>query len=58
MRLHQAFAVLGVGGVFDYCRTGGMRNGGGDTANGDILLSTDGFELGSSYTITLDMVKT
>lgn len=41
----------------DYGLTNGMPNGGGDTANGDILLSTLGFESGSSYNVTLEMVK-
>lgn len=44
-------------GEIDYDLTNGMPNAGGDTANGDILLSTLGFESGSSYTVRLRMVK-
>lgn len=43
---------------FDYSRITAMKNGGGDTANGDILFSTLGFDAGASYSVTLDMVKT
>lgn len=41
----------------DYDSIGGLVNGGDDTANGDILFSTLGFDVGSSYNITLEMVK-
>jgi hypothetical protein len=52
------FAVLPDGwGVIDYKRVGGLKNGGGHGAPGDILLSTVGFELGSSYMITLELVR-
>lgn len=42
---------------FDYEKIGGMVNGGGDTASGNILLSMLGFEAGSTYSIKLEMVK-
>jgi hypothetical protein len=51
------FLTLSGFDTIDYCKIGGMRNGGGDTANGDILLSTLGFDAGSTYSITLEMVK-
>lgn len=41
----------------DYDSIGGLVNGGDDTANGDILFSTLGFDVGSSYNITIEMVK-
>ena len=53
------FAMLPDGyGELDYTRIGGMKNGGGGGgATGDILLTTSGFELASSYTITFELVK-
>ena len=45
-------------GEIDYRKIGGMKprmDLGG--ATGNILLSTTGFDLGSSYTITIEMVK-
>lgn len=51
------FALLEGHDQFDYESIGGMVNGGGDTANGNILLSMLGFEAGSTYTIKLEMVK-
>ena len=50
------FLELATSGAFDYCRAP-LQNGGGDTASGDILLSTKGFELNSSYSITIEMKK-
>ena len=41
----------------DYKFIGGMNNGGSDTANGDILFSTLGFEAGSSYSVMIEMIK-
>lgn len=41
----------------DYSFIGGMPNGGGDTATGNILFSTVGFDAGSSYSIKLEMRK-
>lgn len=49
------FAILSIGEL-EYCRAP-LQNTGGDTATGDILLSTIGFELNSSYTIVLEMKK-
>lgn len=52
------FAMLPDGhGELDYRSIGGLKNGGGAGATGDILLTTTGFELGSSYTITFELVK-
>lgn len=51
------FANLTLVNNVDFDSIKGMVNGGGDTANGDILLSTLGFEAGSMYSLTLNMVK-
>ena len=51
------FLTLSSVNVFDYEKMGGQVNGGGDTANGDILLSTLGFDAGASYSVTLEMIK-
>lgn len=51
------FLNLSAFNALDYTSIGGMTNQGGDTANGDILLSTLGFDAGSSYTLTLEMEK-
>ena len=51
------FLVLSGYNVIDYTSVGGLANGGGDTANGDILVSTLGFDAGASYSIMLEMVK-
>jgi hypothetical protein len=51
------FLLLTDVNTVDYESIGGMPNGGDDTANGDILFSTLGFEAGSSYSITLEMTK-
>jgi hypothetical protein len=52
------FATLGDGNdVIDYSRISSLKNGGGKGATGDILLSTVGFELASSYMLTIDVVK-
>ena len=40
-----------------YEEIGGMPNGGGPTATGNILFSTIGFDSGSSYSVVLEMVK-
>ncbi len=42
---------------FDYSRITAMVNGGGDTATGDIMFSTLGFEAGAMYSITIEMIK-
>ena len=51
------FLELASVGLFNYARIGGMANGGGDTATGNILFTTMGFDAGSSYSIKLDMRK-
>lgn len=52
------FAMLPDGyGEIDYGRIGGLKNGGGGGATGDILLTTTGFELASSYMITFELTK-
>lgn len=52
------FAELTESGCpLDYRRINGLVNNGGDTATGNILLSTKGFELNSTYTIVLEMIK-
>ena len=53
------FAVLSGQGELDYLFVGGARNPGSQEplTSGDILLSTIGFESGSSYSIHLEMVK-
>lgn len=40
-----------------YDSINGLVNGGDDTANGDILFSTLGFDVGSNYNITIEMMK-
>jgi hypothetical protein len=40
-----------------YRKEGGLQNNADESRTGDILLSTEGFELDSSYTIKLEMVK-
>lgn len=40
----------------EYCRAP-LQNGATDSASGDILLSTKGFELNSSYSIKIEMKK-
>ncbi len=51
------FAVLSGQNILDYCFINGMVNSAGPGKNGDILLSTLGFEENSSYTIKLDLIK-
>ena len=51
------FLLLDGHDEFDYSSITAMKNGGGDTATGDILFTTLGFEAGSMYSITLEMVK-
>lgn len=48
--------LANVNGI-SYEGIGGLKNGGGDTATGDILFTTLGFEAGSSYSVTLEMTK-
>jgi hypothetical protein len=51
------FLTLSSVNIIDYTAIGGMTNGGGDTANGDILISTLGFDAGASYSVVLEMNK-
>lgn len=54
----QTFAVMqGVDHVYDYERFGGLWNDGGAGATGNILLSTQNFTVGSSYDLTIEMIK-
>ena len=54
----EDFLLLDGDGKFDFCKSGGLSNrASAETGNGDILLSTVGFDLGSSYSIKLDMTK-
>ena len=41
----------------DYKRINGITNGGGSYSTGNVLFSTKGFELGSTYSIVLHMRK-
>ena len=45
------------GAPIDYKRINGLVNGGGAGATGNILFSTKGFELNSTYSIILEMRK-
>lgn len=55
---HVAFQELTeAGGPFDYKRVRSLPNGGPDTATGNILFSTKGFELNSTYSILLELRK-
>ncbi len=54
---NKPFLTLSGFEEIEYYDIGGMTNGGGDTANGDILFSTLGFDSGSKYSIVLDMKK-
>lgn len=51
------FAILSGQNFFDYCNINGMTNSADMPNSGDILLSTMGFEVNSSYTIKLDLIK-
>lgn len=51
------FAALDGHDTIDAEPYGGIINKGGPSATGDILLSTAGFELNSTYTLILEMVK-
>jgi hypothetical protein len=54
----EDFIILDGDGVFDFRSSGGLINrADAETATGDILLTTLGFDLNSSYSIKLDMVK-
>ena len=52
------FAELTESGYpLNYKRINGLVNGGGPGATGNILFSTKGFELNSTYTVVLEMRK-
>lgn len=51
------FEALAGMGERDFDDIRGMTNGGGPTATGNILFSTQGFDSGSSYSVTLTMKK-
>lgn len=51
------FMVLSGQFNLDYCRIGGLINPQPPGFTGNILLSTLGFELNSTYTILLELVK-
>ena len=52
------FLLLEGQNVNDYSRITAMQNVAGDTATGDILFTTLGFDAGANYSIMLEMVKT
>jgi hypothetical protein len=54
---NRSFIALNGFGSFDYRRSGGLQNAGSPNATGNILLTTVGFDLNSSYTIVLKMRK-
>lgn len=49
--------ILSYAGVQDYTAFGGLTNPNATGATGSILFTTVGFVAGSSYTITLEMIK-
>lgn len=51
------FAVLSGQFSLDYERFGGLPNNAGDSKTGNILLTTLGFEVNSTYTILMELVK-
>ena len=51
------FLVLDGTDEVDFSKVGGARNGGGYSSTGDIVFTTDGFERGSAYSVTLEMIK-
>jgi hypothetical protein len=50
-------AILSATGTFDYSYFGGLPNPANAGATGKINLTTVGFAAGSSYVITLEMIK-
>ena len=46
-----------LGNEFDYRKMGGMQSTASLNASGNILFSTIGFDVGSAYTIKLDLIK-
>ena len=58
MGQHAPFHELSEAGApFEYDKINGLTNKGPDTATGNILFSTKGFELNSTYSIVLEMRK-
>lgn len=54
----KVFLELAGANVMDYGRINGLVNGADPTTRtGNILFSTVGFDVGSSYSIKLDMIK-
>jgi hypothetical protein len=53
----EKFAVLSGAIDLDYCKSGGLVNSMAGGATGDLLLSTVGFELNSTYSLHVEMVK-
>ena len=51
------FMELSVTVDHDYSRISGLRNNAGGGKNGDLLLSTVGFELDSTYNLQIEMIK-
>ncbi len=51
------FAELSGDINLDYCKSGGLVNNAGGGKTGDLLLSTVGFELNSTYSLNVEMVK-
>jgi len=51
------FAELSHTVNLDYTRISGLKNNAGGGKNGDILLSTVGFELDSNYSLQVEMIK-
>ncbi len=51
------FAELSDEVTLDYNRVGGLLNNAGGGKTGDLLLSTVGFELNSTYSLLIEMVK-
>lgn len=49
--------ILSYAGVQDFTAFGGLTNPAASGATGSILFTTVGFVAGSSYTITLEMIK-
>lgn len=53
----KKFATLSGTIDLDYCKAGGLTNNAGLPKTGDLLLSTVGFELNSTYVLLVEMVK-
>lgn len=51
------FLIANISEDIDYYKINGMTNQGGDTATGNILLTTQGFDASSSYAIKIEMRK-